>query len=88
MRFAWFEGKDSVFEIPSFSVCACVSCESVNLQFGMWRDPGVSGDSFYQVRPECTDVPKSRFKIKVRVFAYLCIVLIAIYFDLESHNPS
>ncbi|KAF3453513.1 hypothetical protein FNV43_RR03953 [Rhamnella rubrinervis] len=30
----------------------------------MWRDPGVPGDSFYEVRPECTDVPKSRFKIK------------------------
>ncbi|XP_048318530.1 rab GTPase-activating protein 22-like [Ziziphus jujuba] len=30
----------------------------------MWRDSGVPGDSFYEVRPECTDVPKSRFKIK------------------------
>jgi hypothetical protein len=30
----------------------------------MWRNPGVPGDSFYEVRPECTDVPKSRFKIK------------------------
>lgn len=31
---------------------------------GMWRDAGTSADSFYQVRPECTDVPKTRFKIK------------------------
>ncbi|KAF5461069.1 hypothetical protein F2P56_020895 [Juglans regia] len=30
----------------------------------MWRDPGAPADSFYQVRPECTDVPKTRFKIK------------------------
>ncbi|MED6208151.1 hypothetical protein PIB30_042490 [Stylosanthes scabra] len=30
----------------------------------MWRDPGVPADSFYEVRPECTDVPKSRFRIK------------------------
>ena len=32
----------------------------------MWRDPGTPADSYYQVRPECTDVPKTRFKIKVR----------------------
>ncbi|KAL3733585.1 hypothetical protein ACJRO7_023018 [Eucalyptus globulus] len=30
----------------------------------MWRDPGAPADSFYEVRPECTDVPKSRFRIK------------------------
>ncbi|CAJ1956774.1 unnamed protein product [Sphenostylis stenocarpa] len=30
----------------------------------MWRDPGISADSFYEIRPECTDVPISRFKIK------------------------
>ncbi|KAF7112166.1 hypothetical protein RHSIM_RhsimUnG0252500 [Rhododendron simsii] len=30
----------------------------------MWRDPGIPTDSFYQVRPECTDVPKTKFKIK------------------------
>ncbi|XP_016461924.1 rab GTPase-activating protein 22 isoform X1 [Nicotiana tabacum] len=30
----------------------------------MWRDPGAPADSFYQVRPECTDVPKTRFRIK------------------------
>ena len=34
----------------------------------MWRDPGTPADSYYQVRPECTDVPKTRFKIKVRFF--------------------
>ncbi|KAK7312892.1 hypothetical protein VNO77_37122 [Canavalia gladiata] len=30
----------------------------------MWRDPGAPADSFYEVRPECTDVPKSKFRIK------------------------
>ncbi|XP_057506643.1 uncharacterized protein LOC130789883 isoform X1 [Actinidia eriantha] len=30
----------------------------------MWRDPGTPTDSFYEVRPECTDVPKTKFKIK------------------------
>ncbi|XP_017254775.1 uncharacterized protein LOC108224611 isoform X3 [Daucus carota subsp. sativus] len=30
----------------------------------MWRDSGVSTESFYQVRPECTDVPKTKFKIR------------------------
>ncbi|KAK9133514.1 hypothetical protein Scep_013042 [Stephania cephalantha] len=30
----------------------------------MWRDPGIPTDSFYEVRPDCTDVPKTRFKIK------------------------
>ncbi|KAG0501484.1 hypothetical protein HPP92_001556 [Vanilla planifolia] len=30
----------------------------------MWRDPGKPADSYYEVRPEYTDVPKSRFKIK------------------------
>ncbi|KAK7290825.1 hypothetical protein RIF29_05547 [Crotalaria pallida] len=31
----------------------------------MWRDYGVSADSFYEIRPECTsDVPITRFKIK------------------------
>ncbi|KAJ6332804.1 hypothetical protein OIU77_008787 [Salix suchowensis] len=30
----------------------------------MWRDPGQPADSYYQVRPECNDVPKSKFKIK------------------------
>ncbi|PSR95627.1 GTPase-activating protein like [Actinidia chinensis var. chinensis] len=30
----------------------------------MWRDPGTPADSYYQVRPECTDVPKTKFKIK------------------------
>lgn len=30
----------------------------------IWRDPGAPADSYYEVRPECTDVPKTRFKIK------------------------
>ncbi|XP_061368691.1 rab GTPase-activating protein 22-like [Gastrolobium bilobum] len=30
----------------------------------MWRDPGAPADSFYEIRPECTDVPKSKFRIK------------------------
>ncbi|KDP39069.1 hypothetical protein JCGZ_00826 [Jatropha curcas] len=30
----------------------------------MWRDTGENADSYYEVRPECTDVPKTRFKIK------------------------
>ncbi|CAH9075997.1 unnamed protein product [Cuscuta europaea] len=31
----------------------------------MWRGPGTPADSFYEVRPECTDVPKTKFRIKV-----------------------
>lgn len=30
----------------------------------MWRDPGTPADDYYQVRPECTDVPKTKFRIK------------------------
>ncbi|KAL9288280.1 putative Rab-GTPase-TBC domain-containing protein [Arabidopsis thaliana] len=30
----------------------------------MWGGAGEPADSYYQVRPECTDVPKTRFKIK------------------------
>ncbi|KAM7280903.1 hypothetical protein ACFE04_008037 [Oxalis oulophora] len=30
----------------------------------MWGNPGEPADSFYEVRPECTDVPKSKFRIK------------------------
>ncbi|XP_030445385.1 rab GTPase-activating protein 22-like [Syzygium oleosum] len=30
----------------------------------IWRDPGAPADSFYEVRDECTDVPKTRFRIK------------------------
>ncbi|KAK6934405.1 Rab-GTPase-TBC domain [Dillenia turbinata] len=30
----------------------------------MWRDPGTPADSFYEVRPECKDVPQTRFRIK------------------------
>lgn len=36
----------------------------------MWRDPGAPADSFYQVRPECTNVPKTRFRIKVSFFSF------------------
>ncbi|XP_071730209.1 rab GTPase-activating protein 22-like [Rutidosis leptorrhynchoides] len=28
------------------------------------KDPGIPTDSFYEVRAECTDVPKTKFKIK------------------------
>ncbi|KAL8510553.1 hypothetical protein ACS0TY_017395 [Phlomoides rotata] len=30
----------------------------------MWRDPGTPADSYYEVRPECNDVPESKFRIK------------------------
>lgn len=30
----------------------------------MWGNAGEPADSYYEVRPECTDVPKTRFKIK------------------------
>ncbi|KAL6538404.1 hypothetical protein OROGR_012392 [Orobanche gracilis] len=30
----------------------------------MWRDPGTPADSYYEVRPECPDVPESKFRIK------------------------
>ncbi|KAL5972744.1 hypothetical protein ACLOJK_039549 [Asimina triloba] len=30
----------------------------------MWKDTGEPADSYYAVRSECTDVPKTRFKIK------------------------
>nr|GMC72470.1 TBC1 domain family member 15-like isoform X1 [Ipomoea batatas] len=30
----------------------------------MWKDLGDSGDSFYEVRPQCTDVPKTKFRVK------------------------
>lgn len=50
------------FELDLFWVC--FSCD----YFEMWRDPGIPTDSFYQVRPECTHVPKTKFKIKVCLF--------------------
>ncbi|CAH9107909.1 unnamed protein product [Cuscuta epithymum] len=31
---------------------------------GMWKVSGASADSFYEVRPECTDVPNTKFRIK------------------------
>lgn len=34
----------------------------------MWGAPAEPADSYYEVRPECTDVPKTRFKIKVCAF--------------------
>ncbi|KAE8729786.1 early nodulin-like protein 3-like [Hibiscus syriacus] len=30
----------------------------------MWGAPGEAADSYYKARPECTDVPRTRFKIK------------------------
>ncbi|CAN6812914.1 unnamed protein product [Brassica oleracea] len=30
----------------------------------MWGAPAEPADSYYQIRPECTDVPNTRFKIK------------------------
>uniref|UniRef100_A0A5B6ZGJ9 Putative TBC1 domain family member 15-like n=1 Tax=Davidia involucrata TaxID=16924 RepID=A0A5B6ZGJ9_DAVIN len=33
----------------------------------MWRDPGAPADSFYEVRPECNDVPKTKFRIKAGI---------------------
>ncbi|CAA2969127.1 TBC1 domain family member 15-like [Olea europaea subsp. europaea] len=30
----------------------------------MWRNPGAPVDSYYEVRPECTDVPKTKFRVK------------------------
>lgn len=30
----------------------------------MWGNSGEPADSYYEVRPECTDVPKTRFKIR------------------------
>ncbi|XP_057803928.1 uncharacterized protein LOC131019402 isoform X2 [Salvia miltiorrhiza] len=31
----------------------------------MWKDVGTPADSYYQVRPDCTDVPESKFRIKI-----------------------
>ncbi|XP_042027510.1 TBC1 domain family member 16-like isoform X1 [Salvia splendens] len=30
----------------------------------MWKDEGTPADSYYQVHPDCTDVPQSKFRIK------------------------
>ncbi|XP_047954985.1 rab GTPase-activating protein 22-like [Salvia hispanica] len=30
----------------------------------MWKDEGTPADSYYQVRPDCADVPQSKFRIK------------------------
>ncbi|KAK2984812.1 hypothetical protein RJ640_004637, partial [Escallonia rubra] len=40
------------------------SCGFLDIYLGMWRDAGTPADSYYEVRPECTDVPKTKFKIK------------------------
>lgn len=55
----------------------------------MWRDPGAPADSFYLVRPECTDVPKTRFKIKVR-WLFVVFIFILTFSDtlldfLDTH---
>lgn len=41
----------------------------------MWRDSGEPADSFYAVRPDCSDVTKTRFKIKVLSFGFLAMIL-------------
>lgn len=53
----------------------------------MWRDPGAPADSFYQVRPECTDVPKTRFRIKVSISPILFFNFV-ILIDLWSYIRS
>ncbi|KAI4366136.1 hypothetical protein MLD38_022054 [Melastoma candidum] len=40
--------------------CIVAACPN----FGMWRDPGTPADSYYEVRAECVDVPKTHFRIK------------------------
>ena len=32
----------------------------------MWLDTGQPADSYYEVRAEITDAPKSKFRIKVK----------------------
>lgn len=49
----------------------------------MWRDSGVSTDSFYQVRPECTDVPKTKFKIRVRPWFFRFFIFLLSAFRLH-----
>lgn len=39
----------------------------------MWGGPAEPADSYYAVRPECTDVPRTRFKIKVCFFSLFLI---------------
>lgn len=69
--FYWFwKGRKRLcfrLHFPSVSVFLwkCFWC------IGMWRDAGTPADSFYEIRPECTDVPKTRFKIKVLFFFFL-----------------
>ncbi|CAI9266436.1 unnamed protein product [Lactuca saligna] len=35
----------------------------------LWKDLGIPTDSFHEVRVECTDVPKTKFKIKQSAFS-------------------
>ncbi|KAF6136612.1 hypothetical protein GIB67_016068, partial [Kingdonia uniflora] len=43
-----------------------LDCAGLGFQFfDMWRDTGAPSDSFYEVHSDCTDVPKTRFKIKI-----------------------
>ncbi|CAL5333436.1 unnamed protein product [Camellia sinensis] len=50
----------------------------------MWRDVGTPTDSFYEVRPECTDVPKTKFKINV-LQACVDLKLGSTLLDFECH---
>lgn len=47
----------------------------------MWGAAAEPADSYYQVRPECTDVAKTRFKIKVTL-----IFLLFYFFVLVIKN--
>lgn len=51
----------------------------------MWRNLGASADSFYQVRPECTDdVPETKFRIKViGIFCTHIIIIIPHILSVE-----
>ncbi|KAH7844929.1 hypothetical protein Vadar_033333 [Vaccinium darrowii] len=55
----WWEATERLLTMPVPGVVPAVP------QRITWaRDHGIPADSFYQVRPECTDVPKTKFKIK------------------------
>lgn len=49
----------------------------------MWRDPGLPTDSYYQVRPECTDVPKTKFKIKVCLSSFFLFINTTHYLNFD-----
>lgn len=45
----------------------------------LWKDLGVPTDSFYEVKANSKDVPKTKFKIKVRnvnYYLYVCALCI------------